>query len=232
MIVIPAIDLRGGRCVRLVRGDPEAETVVGDDPVEVARRFEAEGARRLHVVDLDAVAGTGSNRDLVRAICRSVAIPVQLGGGLRTIDAVEQALGDGAARAILGTAATDPDLVAEAIRRFGDRIVVALDVREGRVRTRGWLEEGPPLEEALAALDPAGAPRYLVTSIARDGTLGGPDLDLYRRVHGLTDRPVIASGGVRTAEDVRALGELELEAVVVGRAIYAGTLALVEVVRG
>lgn len=233
MIVIPAIDLRGGRCVRLVRGDFDAETIVGHDPVEVARRFEAEGAHRLHVVDLDAARGTGSNRELVHEICRTVAAPVQLGGGLRTMEAVSRALEDGAARAILGTAAAgDPDLVAEAVRRCHDRIVVALDIRDGRVMTHAWQEEGPPLEEAVAALDAAGAPRYLVTAIARDGTLEGPDLDLYRRILGLTDRPVIASGGVSSAEDVRTLGELSLEAVVVGKAMYEGTLRLAEVVRG
>lgn len=233
MIVIPAIDLRGGRCVRLVRGDFDAETVVGHDPVEVARRFEAEGAHRLHVVDLDAARGTGSNRELFREICRSVSVPVQLGGGLRTMEAVSRALEDGAARTILGTAAAgDPTLVAEVVRRSHDRIVVALDVRQGRVMTHAWQEEGPSLEDAVAALDAAGAPRYLVTAIARDGTLQGPDLDLYRRILGLTDRPVIASGGVRSAEDVRALGELSLEAVVVGKAMYEGTLRLAEVVRG
>ncbi len=233
MIVIPAIDLRAGRCVRLVRGDLSAETVVGEDPVAVARRFEAEGARWLHVVDLDAAAGEGSNRDVVKEICRSLAVPVQVGGGLRTVAAIDDALTDGAARAILGTAAaTDRHLVAEAVRRFEPRIVVALDVRDGRLRTHGWREEGPRLEEALASLEEGGAPRYLVTSIARDGTLEGPDLELYRRVLELTDRPVIASGGVRTAEDVRTLSRLSLEAVVVGRAIHAGTLVLAEVVTG
>lgn len=233
MIVIPAIDLRGGRVVRLVRGGYEAETVYEEDPAEAARRFEAEGARRLHVVDLDAARGIGSNRDVVREICREVAIPVQVGGGLRTIDAVDRAIGNGAARAILGTvAAIDPSLVVEAVGRFGERIVVAVDVRQDRLMTHGWQAEGPRLEEALPILDAAGAPRYLVTAIARDGTLEGPDLDLYRRVLALTERPVIASGGVRTAADVRALRDLSLEAAVVGKAMYEGTLRMVEVARG
>ena len=233
MIVIPAIDLRGGRVVRLVRGGYQAETVYEEDPAEAARRFEAEGARRLHVVDLDAARGIGSNRDVVREICREVAIPVQVGGGLRTIDAVDRAIGNGAARAILGTvAAIDPSLVVEAVGRFGERIVVAVDVRQDRLMTHGWQAEGPRLEEALPILDAAGAPRYLVTAIARDGTLEGPDLDLYRRVLALTERPVIASGGVRTAADVRALRDLSLEAAVVGKAMYEGTLRMVEVARG
>lgn len=233
MIVIPAIDVRGGRCVRLFRGDFEAETVYEEEPAEVARRFQAEGARRLHVVDLDAARGSGSNRDVVKEICRGVAIPVQLGGGLRTLEAIERAFEDGAARAIVGTAAAlDPDLVASAVEHFHDRIVIALDVREGHLMTHGWQDRGPSLEEAIPRLDGAGVPRYLLTSIVRDGTMDGPDLELYRRVLGLTERPVIASGGVRTAEDVRALRDLGVEAAVVGKAMYAGTLRMAEVVRG
>jgi phosphoribosylformimino-5-aminoimidazole carboxamide ribotide isomerase len=233
MIVIPAIDLRGGRCVRLFRGDYEAETVYDDDPVEVAVRFQTEGARRLHVVDLDAARERGSNRGIVREICHAVAIPVQLGGGLRTIAAVEGAVEDGAARAILGTAAAlDPGFVAEAVEHFPDHVLVAVDVKEGRVMTHGWQEQGPRLEEAVPALTDAGAPRFLVTSVQKDGTMDGPDLELYARVLELTDRPVVASGGVRVADDVRELRDLGLEAVVVGKALYSGTMKLEEVVRG
>ena len=233
MIVIPAIDLRGGRCVRLFRGDFDAETTYDDDPVEVAARFEADGARRLHVVDLDAAKGEGSNREVVREICRHVAIPVQLGGGLRSVGAVEDALEDGAARAILGTAAAlDPGFVAEAVDAFGDGVVVAVDVKAGHVMTHGWQEAGPRLEDAVPELDEAGAPRFLVTSIERDGTMDGPDLALYERIVELTGRPVIASGGVRVADDVWALRDLGLEACVVGKAMYSGTLRMHEVVRG
>lgn len=233
MIVIPAIDLRGGRCVRLFRGDVEAETTYDDDPVEVANRFETGGARRLHVVDLDAAREEGSNREVVKDICRNVAIPVQLGGGLRTIDAIEAALEAGAARAILGTAAAlDPGFVADAVRRFGDRVVVAVDVKDGRVMTHAWREDGPPLEDEVRSLHEANVPRLLVTSIVRDGTMDGPDLELYRRMLELTDRPVIASGGVRVAGDVWALREVGVEAVVVGKAMYSGTLRIEEVVRG
>ncbi|HEX5949840.1 MAG TPA: 1-(5-phosphoribosyl)-5-[(5-phosphoribosylamino)methylideneamino]imidazole-4-carboxamide isomerase [Actinomycetota bacterium] len=233
MIVIPAIDLRGGKCVRLFRGDFAAETVYDDDPVEVAVRFQTEGARRLHVVDLDAAREDGSNREIVREICRQVAIPVQLGGGLRTLPAVERAIEDGAARAILGTAAAlDPGFVAEAVGHFGDHVLVAVDVKDGRVMTHGWQEEGPRLEEAVPALIGAGAPRLLVTSVQKDGTMDGPDFDLYARVLGLTHLPVVASGGVRVADDVRELRDLGLEAVVVGKALYAGTMRLEEVVRG
>lgn len=233
MIVIPAIDLRGGRCVRLFRGDPAAETAYDADPVEAAHGFAMGGARHLHVVDLDGALGTGSNRDVVVAICRSVAIPVQLGGGLRTIAAVERAFAEGAARAILGTAAAlDPGFVAAAVARFHDRVIVAVDVRDDRLMVRGWRDEGPRVEEAIAALSDAGAPRFLVTSVQKDGTMAGPDLALYERVAALSDRPVIASGGVRNVEDVRNLHELGLEAVVIGKALYSGTLRLAEVVRG
>lgn len=233
MIVIPAIDLRGGRCVRLFRGDFEAETTYDTDPVEVARRFEHDGARRLHVVDLDAASDAGSNRELVRDICRSVAVPVQLGGGLRTIPAIDRAVEAGASRAILGTAAAlQPGFVRDAVDHAGDRIVVSIDVKDGHVMTHGWREEGPRLEEAVPALHEDGAPRFLVTSIARDGTMDGPDLTLYERMLELTDRPVIASGGVRSAADVWALRDLGLEACVVGKAMYSGTLRMQEVVRG
>jgi phosphoribosylformimino-5-aminoimidazole carboxamide ribotide isomerase len=233
VIVIPAIDLRQGRVVRLFRGDVGAETVYDDDPVEVARRFESDGARRLHLVDLDAAHEDGSNRDVVKAICRAVAIPVQLGGGLRSIESLERALADGATRAILGTAAAiDPGFVARAVDHAGDGVIVAVDVRDGRVMTHGWQEEGPKLEDAVPELHDAGTPRFLVTSIARDGTMDGPDLDLYERMLELTDRPVIASGGVRVADDVWALRDLGVEACVVGKAMYSGTLRLREVVRG
>jgi phosphoribosylformimino-5-aminoimidazole carboxamide ribotide isomerase len=233
VIVLPAIDLRGGRCVRLFRGDVDAETAYDDHPVEIARRFEMDGARRLHVVDLDAARDEGSNREVIKDICRNVAIPVQLGGGIRTLEAIDEVLEDGAARAILGTAAAlDPDFVADSVRRFGDRVVVALDVRDGRVMTHGWREDGPSLDDALKALDEASAPRMLVTSIVRDGTMDGPDLDLYRRTLELTERPVIASGGVRVADDVWALREIGVEAVVIGKAMYAGTLKMHEVTRG
>lgn len=233
MIVIPAIDLRAGKAVRLVRGDPARSTTYSDDPVAVAERFQEEGARRLHVVDLDAALGEGSNAEAVQAICHSVAIPVQVGGGIRTLDAVRLVLESGGARAILGTgAAADPAFAMRAVEEFAEHVVVAIDVRGGRLMVQGWTEAGPPLEEALATLDEAGAPRYLVTSIARDGTLEGPDLALYGRVRKLTERPIIASGGVRGADDVWALRDLGCEAVVTGKALYERTLKLSQVIRG
>lgn len=233
MIVIPAIDLRGGRAVRLLQGDPDTETTYAADPVEVAVRFQEEGARRLHVVDLDAALGEGSNRERVEAICRAVQVPVQVGGGMRTHDDVAELLEAGAARVILGTtAAADPAFVRRAVEEHAESIVVAIDVRGGHVMVRGWKEEGPTIEDALAALEAAGAPRYLVTSIARDGTLKGPDVKLYERVLGLTEIPLIASGGVRDADDVWTLRDLGCEAVVTGKALYEKTLKLTQVIRG
>ena len=233
MIVIPAIDLRGGRAVRLLRGNPDDETSYHDDPVAVATRFQEEGARRLHLIDLDAALDDGDNRSFVREICQAVVIPVQVGGGVRTLEEIEAVLNLGAARAILGTAAAlDASFVARAVEEFAERVLVAVDVRGGRVMVKGWTEEGPELAEAMAALNDAGAPRYLVTAIARDGTLDGPDLRLYKQVLGLTDRPVIASGGVRTADDIWALRDAGCEASVTGKALYEKTLKLSQVIRG
>jgi len=233
MIVIPAIDLRGGRAVRLVQGDPQAETTYAADPVEVAVRFQEEGARRLHVVDLDAALGDGHNNERVEAICRAVQVPVQVGGGIRSDDDIVALLDAGAKRVILGTAAaTDPAFVRRAVEEHAEAIVVAVDVRGGHVMVKGWQEEGPALDDALPALDDAGAPRYLVTSIARDGTLKGPDTKLYEHMLKLTQTPLIASGGVRDADDVWALRELGCEAVVTGKALYEKTLKLAQVIRG
>ncbi len=227
MIVIPAIDVRDGRCVRLLRGDPGSATVYGDDPVAMARRFEEAGASMLHVVDLDAALGDGDNRGVILSICEAVSIPVQTGGGLHELQDVDRVLALGASRAVLGTAAArDPGFVRSAVDRRGDAIVVALDARDGRVMVRGWRDEAGPLERFLPALDAAGAPRFLVTSIGSDGTLEGPDLALYRQVLELTSKPFIASGGVATAADLPALAALGCEAVVVGKALYEGTLTL------
>jgi phosphoribosylformimino-5-aminoimidazole carboxamide ribotide isomerase len=233
VIVIPAIDVRRGRAVRLLRGDPDEETAYDDDPVNVAVRFQTEGARRLHVIDLDAALGDGDNRDTIRDICRSVVCPVQVGGGVRTLEDIALLLENGAGRVILGTSATlDPTFVARAVEEFAERVLVAIDVRGGHTMVKGWQEEGPVVEEVVPALNDAGTPRYLVTAIARDGTLEGPDLRLYKQVLGLTDRPVIASGGVRTADDVWALRDAGCEAAVTGKALYEKTLKLSQVTRG
>ena len=233
MIVIPAIDIRHGRAVRLLRGDPNDETVYAPDPAALAVRFQDEGARRLHVVDLDAALETGDNREEIEAICRNTQVPVQVGGGIRDLDRIGEVIAMGAKRVILGTrAALEPDFVMRAVEEYAEKVVVAVDVRGGKVMVRGWQEEGPALEEALKSLDDAGTPRYLVTSIARDGTLEGPDLRLYQQVLKLTKTPVIASGGVRAADDVWALRDAGCEAVVTGKALYEKTLKISQVTRG
>lgn len=230
MILVPSIDLRGGRVVRLVQGDPGRETGYGTDPLGAAAAFAAAGARLLHVVDLDAALGLGTNRAAVAAVaalCRDAGLPVQVGGGLRTLEDVDAVLALGAARAVLGTAAArDPDLVRAAVRRHGERIVVAADARGGRVMVDGWRRDAGPLEGIVRALERSGAPRFLVTAIAVDGTLAGPDLELYRRLASLTDRPVLASGGVGSLADLHALAAAGVEGAVVGRALHDGRIRL------
>jgi phosphoribosylformimino-5-aminoimidazole carboxamide ribotide isomerase len=232
MIVYPAIDLRGGRCVRLTQGAFDRETVYGDDPVAVARGFAAAGARWLHVVDLDgARVGAPVQRDLVAAICAAVAIPVQVGGGLRDEAAVAAVLAAGAARAVVGTLAVrDPAGCARLCRAYPGRIALGLDAREGRLRTAGWLEDGGLPATALAARATAfGAAAVIYTDIGRDGTETGPDLAGTRAVARAAGVPVIASGGVGALEHLRALAELApdgVAGVIIGRALYTGAVGL------
>lgn len=230
MITIPAIDLRGGKVVRLKQGDPEQETVYGDDPVAVAREFRAAGVGLIHVIDLDAALGSGDNRSVIAEICSSVDVQVQTGGGLRTMDAVNRVLELGASRAVLGTAAIeDPVFLDGVVQAHGDRIVVALDVRERTVMTHGWTQEAGGIDLILAGLAAQGVPRFMLTQIEADGMLGGPDLDLYRHVTVFTDSPIIASGGVGTPDHLHLLAQTGVEAVIVGKAIYEGSIDLSEV---
>lgn len=231
--VIPAIDLRGGRCVRLFQGDYARETVFADDPVAVARRWEAEGARRLHVVDLDgARAGEPVQLEVVRRIAATVAIPVQLGGGLRERGSIAAALDAGVARAIVGTAALDVDYARALCAEFGERLVVGLDARDGRVAVHGWTaDSGVAALELARQLQEAGARRVIYTDIARDGTLQGPSLASTRALAEALTIPVIASGGVGRPDDLRALAELHslgVEGVIVGRALYTGAVSLAD----
>lgn len=237
--VIPALDLRGGRCVRLTRGDYGAETVYAGDPVAVASRWVAEGARRLHVVDLDgAREGRPVHLDVLRAVA-ALGVPVQFGGGLRAVGDVERCLAAGARWAIVGTRAlADPGFLAETRRLFGQAILVSLDLRAGRAAVAGWLEEGLPAEEAARLLHEAGQRDLIVTDVGRDGTLGGVDEGLFA---GMARRgfAVIAAGGVGSLADVEALADLarrlraegapgRLAGVVVGKALYEGRVSLSE----
>lgn len=227
MIVIPAIDLHGGKAVRLTGGHLESVTVYADDPAGVAVRFEAQGASMIHVVDLDAALEAGDNRETLRRAVAAVDVPVQVGGGLRSERAVGEVVAAGAARVVVGTEAIrDEGFLRACLARLGERLVVALDTDGRSVRVRGWTEEAGGLEEVLARLEAVGTPRYLVTAVSRDGTLEGPDVALYEGLREMTDRPVIASGGVGGLDDLRALRDTGAEAVVVGKALYEGRFTL------
>jgi phosphoribosylformimino-5-aminoimidazole carboxamide ribotide isomerase len=233
VIVYPAIDVREGRCVRLVEGDFARETAFDADPVDAARRWAAAGAEWLHVVDLDgAVAGRPVNLEAVRRICHSVTIPIQLGGGLRTEDDLATAFDLGVRRAILGTAALrSRDLVAAAIARWEDSIAVGLDARDGRLAARGWLEQ-TDVEATRAAteLRTAGVRRFVFTDIRRDGTLAGPNLTALKAMIESVGEGVIASGGIGQVEDIAAVAESGAEGVIVGRALYDGRVDLAEAI--
>jgi phosphoribosylformimino-5-aminoimidazole carboxamide ribotide isomerase len=231
-LVLPAIDIRGGRAVRLIRGEPARERVYGDDPVEAARRWTAAGALWLHVVDLDgAFAGRPGNCDAVCRILASAGVPVQVGGGLRDLAAIERVLAAGAARVIVGTAAVrDPELLRGACARFGDRVAASIDARDGRVVTDGWVEtSGLTAQEAAARVVKAGARRIIYTDTQRDGMMGGPALASLPGLLSAVAVPVILAGGVASPEDVRSLRRFEpagLEGVIVGRALYEGKVLL------
>jgi phosphoribosylformimino-5-aminoimidazole carboxamide ribotide isomerase len=231
MEVIPAIDLRRGRCVRLYQGDYSQETVFSGEPVEVARHWQSLGAERLHIVDLDGAAkGELCHGALVEEIVRAIDIPVQLGGGLRSMEVVEQVLACGVGRAILGTAALrDTALVEETCRRFGDRIVVSVDARGGFVATDGWLERSAVTTiEVVNRMAGLGVRRFIHTDITRDGTLGGPGFGAISELVEKTSLPVIAAGGISSVEHVTRLAEMGVEGAIVGRALYTGDLDLVE----
>jgi phosphoribosylformimino-5-aminoimidazole carboxamide ribotide isomerase len=235
MTILPAIDLKDGRCVRLHQGDMTTAVVYGEDPVAMARHWEAQGARYLHVVDLDgAVAGCPVNAALIGAICAAVAVPVEVGGGIRTGDAARALIDGGAARIILGTAAYgDPDFLSGLCGAFPGRIAVGIDARDGEVAGRGWTEQSGVRATTLAAQVAAtGVACVIYTDIARDGTETGPNLETTRamaQVLAPAGVPLIASGGVGAIEDVERVLALEPDGVtglIVGRALYTGAVSL------
>ncbi len=234
MILYPAIDIRDGRAVRLIQGDYEQETAYDDDPVVAARRWVDSGARWLHVVDLDgARAGEPVNLEHVRRIVAAVGVPVQLGGGLRDSKKVEEAISSGAERIVLGTAAVrDPDLAAAIADAHGDRVVVSVDSRSGKVAAEGWTEASDlGTEEVIAALTDRGVRRFVYTPVDVDGLMEGPDLDSLREAAGATDGELIYSGGVGSLDDLRALAELGIDnlgGVIVGRALYEKRFTVAE----
>jgi phosphoribosyl isomerase A len=233
--LLPAVDVAGGRAVRLVQGQAGSETGYGD-PVEAALDWARQGASWIHLVDLDAAFGRGENTAVIQAVIDRVPeVRIELSGGIRDEAGLERALGTGADRVNIGTAALeDPDWTAEAIAIHGERIAVGLDVRGTTLAARGWTSEGGDLWEVLDRLERAGCARYVVTDVHRDGTLGGPNLELLRGVLRATGKPVVASGGVSTLDDLRVLRSLTdegLEGAIIGKALYAGAFTLPEALR-
>jgi 1-(5-phosphoribosyl)-5-[(5-phosphoribosylamino)methylideneamino] imidazole-4-carboxamide isomerase/N-(5'phosphoribosyl)anthranilate isomerase len=229
--LLPAVDVADGRAVRLVKGEAGSETSYGD-PLEAALAFQEQGADWIHLVDLDAAFGRGSNADQLADVIGRLDVAVELSGGIRDDASLRAALATGCRRVNIGTAALeDPLWCAQAIAEFGDRVAVGLDVRGTTLSARGWTQDGGELYEVLARLDSEGCARYVVTDVNRDGTLTGPNLDLLRDVCAATDRPVVASGGVATLADLHSIAELVhlgVEGAIVGKALYAGAFTLAE----
>ena len=230
-MLLPAVDVADGQAVRLVQGEAGSETSYGD-PVAAALTWQEQGAEWIHLVDLDAAFGRGSNRDLLVDVVGKLDVAVELSGGIRDDESLDAALATGAARVNIGTAALEnPDWVRAAIARHGDRIAVGLDVRGTTLAARGWTQEGGELFDVLARLDADGCARYVVTDVRRDGTLTGPNVELLRQVCAATERPVVASGGVSSLDDLRQLASLldiGVEGSIVGKALYAGAFTLPE----
>ena len=229
MDLYPAIDLRGGRCVRLRQGDYADETVYGDDPVAVAKAYEAAGAPWIHVVDLDAARRSDSNRDLVVAIARAVGVPVQSGGGVRDASLLDA----GVARVVLGSLAVEqPDAAADLVRSCPPgSVAVGVDHWAGEVRVAGWQQgSGRQLTDVVARFEDVGIASFVVTDISRDGVLEGPDVDGYRRLVASTAVPVVASGGVGSLDDLRALAATGVAGVIVGKALYEGRFTVEEAI--
>ncbi|HYI52274.1 MAG TPA: bifunctional 1-(5-phosphoribosyl)-5-((5-phosphoribosylamino)methylideneamino)imidazole-4-carboxamide isomerase/phosphoribosylanthranilate isomerase PriA [Microbacterium sp.] len=232
LILLPAVDVAGGKAVRLTQGEAGTETNYGD-PVDAALEWAKQGADWIHLVDLDAAFGRGSNASVIRKVIKQVrGVQVEVSGGIRDDSSLEAALESGAARINLGTAALEnPEWAADVIGRYGDVIAVGLDVRGTTLAARGWTQEGGDLWTVLARLESAGCSRYVVTDVTKDGTLRGPNLELLREVTSRTTKPVVASGGVSSLDDIIALRDLVplgVEGAIVGKALYAGAFTLAE----
>jgi phosphoribosyl isomerase A len=231
LVLLPAVDVADGAAVRLVQGAAGTETAYGD-PLTAALEWQRGGAQWIHLVDLDAAFGRGDNRALLADVVKQLDVAVELSGGIRDDATLRAALATGAARVNLGTAALEsPDWVRSAIAEHGEKIAVGLDVRGTTLAARGWTQDGGDLWTTLARLDDDGCARYVVTDVHRDGTLTGPNLDLLRQVCARTPAPVVASGGVSSLADLRAIAELAgegVEGAIVGKALYAGAFTLPE----
>lgn len=231
LILLPAVDVKSGQAVRLVQGELSQESVYGN-PLDAALVFQAAGAQWLHLVDLDAAFGIGSNAELLAEVIGKLDIDVELSGGIRNDESLSRALATGCKRVNLGTAALeDPEWTAKVVALHGDRIAVGLDVRGRTLAARGWTKDGGDLFETLARLDNDGCARYVLTDVTRDGTLTGPNVELLRQVCEVTSRPIVASGGVSSLEDIETLASLHslgVEGAIIGKALYAGAFTLEE----
>ncbi|HWI29937.1 MAG TPA: bifunctional 1-(5-phosphoribosyl)-5-((5-phosphoribosylamino)methylideneamino)imidazole-4-carboxamide isomerase/phosphoribosylanthranilate isomerase PriA [Microbacterium sp.] len=232
LILLPAVDIAGGKAVRLTQGEAGTETSYGD-PVDAAADFARQGAKWIHLVDLDAAFGRGSNASVLRRVIKQVkGVNIELSGGIRDDATLEAALESGAARINLGTAALEnPEWAADVIARYGEAIAVGLDVRGTTLAARGWTKDGGDLWTVLDRLEAAGCSRYVLTDVTKDGTLQGPNLELLRDVTARTPKPVVASGGVSNLDDIAALRDLVplgVEGAIVGKALYAGAFTLAE----
>lgn len=227
--LLPAVDVKGGQAVRLVQGELGSESNYGS-PLEAALDFQSAGAEWIHLVDLDAAFGIGSNADLLAEVVGKLDIAVELSGGIRDDESLRKALATGCRRVNLGTVALeDPDWTAKVISEFGERIAVGLDVRGRTLAARGWTQEGGDLFETISRLDNDGCARYVVTDVTKDGTLKGPNLELLRNVCQVTKAPIVASGGISSLADIAALKDLVgngVEGAIMGKALYAGAFTL------
>ena len=227
--LLPAVDVKDGRAVRLVQGELSAQTSYGS-PLDAAMDFQTSGAEWIHLVDLDAAFGIGENSALLADVVGRLDIKVELSGGIRDDESLRRALATGCTRVNLGTAALEnPEWTSRVIAEFGDRIAVGLDVRGHILAARGWTEEGGDLFETIERLERDGCARYVVTDVTKDGTLKGPNLELLKEVCAATKKPVVASGGISSLEDIRALAamrSLGVEGAIVGKALYAGAFTL------
>jgi len=227
--IIPAIDLKGGKCVRLYQGNYNQETVFSDDPLDVALKWQSMGAPRLHIVDLDgAASGEIKNREIIRNIARAILVPVQLGGGIRDLETIRNLLKDGIERVVLGTAAVeDPKLVIDACKRFRESITVSIDARDGIVATHGWVKITDRTAVALAkTMRQVGVVRFIYTDISRDGTLTEPNFSAIAEMIEAAGLPVIAAGGIATLNHLKMLKKLGAEGAIVGKAVYTGDINL------